>query len=81
MENISYFLICLLPHFNCLQVINFEFKSPDLEIVSPFHHQSQPRVGLDPAGGRDSSVTTQVMTQAWGNQCHAADTWTGHIVC
>ena len=36
--NISYILISLLPCFNCLQIIKFEFKSPDFESVSQFHH-------------------------------------------
>ena len=50
--NISYFLISLLPCFNCLQVIKFEYKSPDFESVSHFHHLLM--LGLNTAGYRDS---------------------------
>ena len=51
--HILYILKSLLPGFNSLQQINFEFKSPVCELVSPIHrdlgwgdwgstHQSDP---------------------------------------
>ena len=69
LKRITYFLIPLLPCFNCLQVIKFEFKSPDFEFVLPFHYQSHLMLSRSEHSWRedgDNSHSTQVTTKTYG---------------